>query len=102
MDLKYIRKLHHIKRNGQRRYKYLAYEGTNLILQKHSDSTIMFSETDIINMLDFLIENMFAMLGGRVFQQTLRVGQGMKHTYPYLWYPFCFKLNGIDAINEII
>ena len=36
----------------------------------------MFSETDIINMLDFLIENMFAMLGGRVFQQTLGIPMG--------------------------
>ena len=28
----------------------------------------MFSETDIINMLEFVIDNTFAMFGGRVFQ----------------------------------
>ena len=44
--------------------------------KKHSDSTIRFSETDIINMLDFLIENMFVILGGRVFQQTLGIPMG--------------------------
>jgi hypothetical protein len=36
----------------------------------HSDSTKKFSETDIINMLEFLIDNIFVIFGGRVFQQT--------------------------------
>jgi hypothetical protein len=38
---------------------------------KHSDSTKKFSETDIINMLEFLIDNIFVIFGGRVFQQTM-------------------------------
>jgi hypothetical protein len=44
-------------------------EGTHLTLQKrkHSDSTEKFSETDIINMLEFLIDNIFAIFAGRVF-----------------------------------
>ena len=29
----------------------------------------MFSETDIFNMFEFLIDNIFDMFGGRVFQQ---------------------------------
>jgi hypothetical protein len=33
--------------------------------------------------------------------QFRSVGQGMKQTYLYLWYLYC-KLNGLDAINEII
>ena len=37
---------------------------------KHSDSTKKFSETDIIKMLEFLNDKIFAMFGGRVFQQT--------------------------------
>jgi hypothetical protein len=37
------------------------------ITKKHSDSTKMFSETDIINMLKFYIDNIFCMFGGRVF-----------------------------------
>ena len=41
--------------------------------QKHSGSTKKFSETDIMNMLEFLIENIFVMFGGRVFQQTVRL-----------------------------
>ena len=35
-----------------------------------------FSETDIIKMLDFLIDNIFATFGGRVFQQTVGIPMG--------------------------
>jgi hypothetical protein len=31
----------------------------------------MFTETDIINIHEFLIDNIFAMIGGLVFQQTV-------------------------------
>jgi hypothetical protein len=37
-----------------------------------TDSTKKFSETDIINMLEFLIDSIFVIFGGRVFQQTVR------------------------------
>ena len=43
------------------------------VKKKPTDSTKMFSETDIINMLDFLIDNIFAMFGGRVFHQTFSI-----------------------------
>ena len=36
----------------------------------------MFSETDIINMLEFLIDNIFVIFGGRVFQQTVGIPMG--------------------------
>ena len=62
------------KKNGQRRYKYLALGRDRAYFVKHhSDSTKTFSETDIFNMLEFLIDNMFAMFGGRVFQQTVGI-----------------------------
>ena len=41
--------------------------------KNHSDSTKKFSETDIINMLEFLIDNIFVLFGGRVFQQTVGI-----------------------------
>ena len=41
----------------------------------HSDSTKQVSETDIFNMLEFLIK-IFAMFGGRVFQQTVGIPMG--------------------------
>jgi hypothetical protein len=46
-------------------------EGTNLILpKKTTDSPKKFSATDIIKMLEFLIDNIFAMFGGHVFQHS--------------------------------
>ena len=44
----------------------------------HSDSTKKFSETDIINMLEVLIDNIFVIFGGRVFQQTVGIPMGTK------------------------
>ena len=44
-------------------------------VKHHSDSTKKFSETDIINMLEFLIENIF-IFGGHVFQQTVGIPMG--------------------------
>jgi hypothetical protein len=38
-----------------------------------SDSTKDLPETEIINMLEFFIENTFAMLSGRVFQQIVGI-----------------------------
>ena len=68
---------------GQDRY-YFANKNT-LILPK------AFSETDIFTMLEFLIDNIFAMLGGRVFQQTVGMHMGTNcapllvdvHVYSY-------------------
>ena len=56
-----------IKKNGQRRYKYLVLGRDRPYFvkkkhKKHSDSTKKFSETDIINMLEFLIDNIFVIL----------------------------------------
>jgi hypothetical protein len=45
-------------------------------IRNHSDSTKYFSDTDIINMLEFLIDNIFVIFGGRVFQQTFDIPIG--------------------------
>jgi hypothetical protein len=44
----------------------------------HSDSTKKLSETYIFNMLQFLIDNIFAMFGGRAFQQSVGIPMGTK------------------------
>ena len=67
------------KKNGQRRYKYLVLvRNISYFVKKkaHFDSTKKFSETDIINMLEFLIDNTFLIFGGRVFQQTVGIPMG--------------------------
>ena len=60
-----------IKKNGQRRFKYLVLgrDRSSLVKKNHSDSTKKFSETDIINIFEFLIDNTFVMFGGRVFSR---------------------------------
>ena len=63
-----------LKKNGQRRYKYIVLgRDRSYFVKHHSDSTKQFSETDIFNMLEFLIYNIFVMFGGRVFQQTVGI-----------------------------
>jgi hypothetical protein len=42
-----------------------ASKGQILLCKKQSDSTKKLSEADIINMLEFLIDNIFAMCDGR-------------------------------------
>ena len=44
--------------------------------QNHYDSTKQFSETDIFEMFEVLIENIFVLFGGRVFQQTIGIHIG--------------------------
>jgi hypothetical protein len=57
--------------------KSAGKKGQMLFCKKnHSDSTKKFSETDIINLLEFLIDNIFVILGGRVFQQTVGIPMG--------------------------
>jgi hypothetical protein len=44
----------------------------------------MLSEADIINMLEFVIDNIFAMFDGRVLQQTVGIHIGTNCPYNYL------------------
>ena len=67
------------KKNGQRRYKYLVLGRDRSYFGKyHSDSSKEFSETDIFNMLEFVIDNIFVMLDGRDFQQRVGIPMSTK------------------------
>ena len=61
-----------IFKNGNRRYKYLVLglEETYFV-KEHSDSKSKYSEDDIIKMLEFLVDNIFVVFAGKVFQQTV-------------------------------
>jgi hypothetical protein len=75
--LKELVQLCFITKNGQRKYKYLVLGRDRFYFVKHhSDSTKKFSETDIFNMLECLIDNVFDMFDGRVFQQTVCIPMG--------------------------
>ena len=66
-----------VKKSGERRYKYLVIgRNKSYFVKNHSDSDKKFSENDIIRMLEFLIDNIFVMFGGQLFQQTVGIPMG--------------------------
>ena len=64
-------------KNGKRRYKYLVlgYNSTYFV-KTHTDSANKYTEVDIVKMLDFLIDNIFVVFGGQVYQQTVGIPMG--------------------------
>ena len=64
-------------KNGNRRYKILVLgrEGPYLV-KEHSDSKSKYTEDDIINMLEFLVDKMSLVFGGKVFQQIADIPMG--------------------------
>jgi hypothetical protein len=45
-------------------------------LKYHSDSTHKYSEVEINKMLEFLIDNIYVVVGGQVFQQSVGIPMG--------------------------
>ena len=65
-----------IKKNGQRRYKYLVLGRDRSYFEKKKKTLWSYQNVLwdwFINMLVFLIDLIFAMFGGRVFQQTVGI-----------------------------
>ena len=66
-----------IFKNGNRRYKYLVLgHDETYFVKKHSDSINKYSEDDIIKMLEFLVDNIFVVFAGKVFQETVGIPIG--------------------------
>ena len=61
------------------RYKYLVLgrEGPCFV-KEHSDSKNKYTEEDIIKMLEFLVDNIFVVFAGNVFQQIVGIPMGTK------------------------
>ena len=66
-----------LHKNGNRRYKYLVLgrEGPYFV-KEHSDSKNKYTEEDIIKMLEFLVDNIFVVFAGKVFQQIIGIPMG--------------------------
>ena len=45
-------------------------------VKEHSDSKNKYTEDDIVNMLEFLVDNIFVVFGGKVFQQIVGIPMG--------------------------
>ena len=64
-------------KNGNRRFKYVVLGYTKpYFVKDQSDVATKYSETDVVRMLDFLIDNTFVEFGGRIFQQTIGIPMG--------------------------
>ena len=66
-------------KNGNRTYTYLilGHEKSHFV-KEQSDSKHKYSEDDIMKMLEFLVDNIFAGFAGNVFQQTIDIPTGTK------------------------
>ena len=62
-----------------KRYKYLVLgrEGP-FFMKEHSDSKRKYTEEGIIKMLEFLVDNIFVVFAGKVFQQVIGIPMGTK------------------------
>ena len=63
-----------LHKNWNRRYKYLVLgrEGPYFV-KEHSDSKSKYTEEDIIKMLEFLVDKIFVVFAGNVFQQIIGI-----------------------------
>ena len=57
------------------RFLVLGREGPYFV-KEHSDSKNKYTEDDIINMLEFLVDNIFVVFGGKFFQQIVGIPMG--------------------------
>ena len=75
--LKELDNLCFFNKKGTRRFKYLVlgYDSAYFV-KNHTESNKKYTEEDIVNMLDFLIDNIFVEFGGRIFQQTIGIPMG--------------------------
>ena len=63
-----------LHKNGNRRYKYLILgrEGPYFV-KEYSDLKNTYTEEDFIKMLEFLVDNIFVVFAGNVFQQIIGI-----------------------------
>ena len=66
-----------LHKNGNRRYKYLVLgrEGPYFVTE-HSDSKNKYTGEDIIKMDVCLVDNIFVVFSGKVFQQIIGIHMG--------------------------
>ena len=66
-----------IFKNGNHSYKYqvLGHKEAYFV-KEHSDSKNKYSEDVIIKMLEFLVDNIFVVFAGKVFQQVVGIPMG--------------------------
>ena len=66
-----------IHKNGNHRCKFLILGRERpYFVKEHSDSKNKYTEDDIVNMLEFLVDNIFVVFGEKVFKQIVGIPMG--------------------------
>jgi len=61
-------------KSGKRRYSYIVVQRLNAYFVKdHTNSKTKYTVVDIVNMINFLIDNIFIEIGGRIIQQIVGI-----------------------------
>ena len=62
---------------GQRKYEFVVVKsGYAYFVKQDINAKHMYSDADVINMLNFLIDIIFVQLGDQVFQQSIGIPMG--------------------------
>ena len=79
---KIVLKFHAAYKLHTERYTFLVLgsEGP-FFVKEHSDSKNKYTEDDIINMLEFLVDTIFVVFGGNVFQQIVGIPMGTNRAH---------------------
>ena len=94
-----------IYKNSNRRYKYLVLgHKETYFVKEHSEFKNKYSEDDIIKMLEILVDNIFVVYAGKVFQQTVGIPMMGTNCAPLLADIFLYshEANIIMRINMCI
>ena len=62
-----------LHKNGNQRYKYLVLGREGPYFVEETDSKNKYTEEDIIKMLEILVDNIFVVLAGKVFQHIIGI-----------------------------
>ena len=69
-------------------------------VEEHSDSKNKYSEDDIIKMLEFLVDNIFVVFAGKVFQQIIGIPMGTNYA-PFLADIFLYSYE-VEIIQSLL
>lgn len=66
-----------VSKKGVRKYHYITiFRGTGQFVKTDSESKQKYSETDICDLLDFLIDNIYVKFGDKIFRQVTGIPMG--------------------------
>ena len=90
-------------KNGKRRFQFMVVKNNYAYFTKDdTDAKQKYTEIDITNMLNFLIDNIFVQFGGDIYQQTVGIPMGT-NCAPLLadLFLYSFESNFIQGLQNV-